>query len=260
MKLYQTLESNVESRVAYLTLNRPEKRNALNDVLIAELKDAVLAAEQHPEAKVIVIRAKGPVFCAGADLAYLQKMQGYDMEQNMADSSTLAQLFLSLYRCTKVVIAQVEGQAIAGGAGLMTVCDFAYAVPEAQIGYPEVRIGFVPALVMPFLLRKVGETRAKQLLLSGDLLGAEQAQRYGLVTEVVPADEIQEAVEALALRLCTQNSAASLQLTKKMVADIQDFPLENAIQFAARLNAHARGTEECRRGVAAFLNKEDLTW
>jgi methylglutaconyl-CoA hydratase len=260
MKLYQTIEYTVEDRVAYLTLNRPDKRNALNDVLMIELKDAIMAAEQDPEAKVIVIRARGKAFCAGADLAYLQKMQDYSMDQNMADSSTLAQMFLAVYRCTKVVIAQVEGHAIAGGAGLLTVCDFAFAVPEAKIGYTEVRIGFVPALVMVFLLRKVGETRAKELLLSGDLIDAETAARYDLLNRVIPADDIQAQVRDFAQRLCTQNSAASLQLTKKMMADLQDFPLENAIKFAARMNAHARSTPDCKRGIAAFLDKEDLQW
>lgn len=260
MKLYQTIEYTVHDRVAYLTLNRPEVRNALDDVLMIELKDAIMAAEQDPEAKVIVLRAKGKAFCAGADLAYLQKMQAYSMDQNLADSSTLAQTFLAVYRCTKVVIAQVEGHAIAGGAGLLTVCDFAFSVPEAKIGYTEVRIGFVPALVMVFLLRKVGETRAKELLLSGDLIDAETAVGYHLLNRVIPADRIQAEVRAFAQHLCTQNSAASMQLTKKMMADLQDFPLENAIKFAARMNAHARTTPDCQRGIAAFLNKEDLQW
>lgn len=260
MKLYQTIEYTVEDRVAYLTLNRPEKRNALNDVLMIELRDAIMAAEQSPEAKVIVLRANGNAFCAGADLAYLQKLQSYSMEQNIADSTTLAQMLLSIYRCTKVVIAQIEGHAIAGGAGLTTVCDFAFSVPEAQFGYTEVRIGFVPALVMTFLLRKAGETRAKELLLSGDLIDAETAAQYNLINKVVPAEGIKAEVKAFAQHLCTQNAAASMQLTKKMLADLQDFPLENSIKFAVRMNAHARATEECRRGIAAFLNKEEITW
>jgi methylglutaconyl-CoA hydratase len=260
MKLYQTIEYTVENRVAYLTLNRPEKRNALDDVLMIELRDAIMAAEQDVQAKVIVLRARGKVFCAGADLAYLQKMQDYSMDENIADSSTLAQLLLAIYRCTKIVIAQVEGHAIAGGAGLVTVCDFAFAVPEAKFGYTEVRIGFVPALVMVFLLRKTGETRAKELLLSGDLINAEIATRYDLINRVVPATDIHAHVRDFAQHLCRQNSTSSMQLTKKMMGDLQDFPLENAIKFAARMNAHARATPDCRRGIAAFLNKEDLEW
>ncbi|GAB4415961.1 MAG: enoyl-CoA hydratase-related protein [Bacteroidia bacterium] len=260
MKLYQYLEYSTRDRVAYLTLNRPDKRNALNDVMVVELKDAFMAAEQDPMVKVLVIQARGPAFCAGADLEYLQRMQQYNEEQNLADSSSLAQLMLAIYRSIKVVIAQVEGHAIAGGCGLVTVCDFAFVVPEAKLGYTEARIGFVPAIVMAFLLRKVGETRAKELLLTGRLIDASTAVRYNLVNDVVPQDEIRAHVAQFAQQLCTQCSQASMQLTKKMIADIQDFPLEHAVKFAARMNAVARRTEDCQRGIAAFLDKEDLTW
>lgn len=260
MKIYQFLEYLVESRIAWITLNRPEKRNALNDVLVVELKDALMAAEQDPEVKIIVIKANGPAFCAGADLEYLQKMQDYNIEQNLADSTSLAQLFLTIYRSTKVVIAQVEGHAIAGGCGLATVCDFAFVVPEAKLGYTEVRIGFVPAIVMTFLLRKIGETRAKELLLSGKVIDAQTAVDYHLVNQIVPKDQIATVVRKFAGEMCTQNSAASLQLTKKMIADIQSFPLEEAMRFAAKMNAYSRATDDCKQGVTAFLNKEEHTW
>ncbi len=260
MKIYQTLEYRVDSRVAYITLNRPDKRNALNDAIVIELKDAMMSAEHDASVKVIVIKANGKAFCAGADLEFLQKMQQYSMDQNLADSVSLAEVFLAIYRSTKVVIAQVQGHAIAGGAGLMTVADFAFVVPEAKIGYTEVKIGFVPALVMTFLIRKVGETRAKQLLLSGDLISAQDAMNFNLVTRIVEAEKLEEEVATFAQKLCTENSAASMQLTKKMIADIQDFPLENAIKFGARLNARARATDDCKRGIAAFLNKEKIEW
>lgn len=258
--MYQLIEYEVRDRVAYITMNRPDKRNALNDLMTVELRDAFLGAQEDANAKVIVLRARGPAFCAGADLEYLKKLQSFDLEQNQADSASLAQLFLAIYRSAKVVIAQIEGHAIAGGCGLATVCDFAYTVPEAKFGYTEVRIGFVPAIVMTFLLRKLGETRAKELMLSGDLIDAETAVRYHLVNEMVPADQIQAHVEAFAQHLCRQNSFASLQLTKRMVADIQDFPLENAVKFAAKMNAHARMNPDCQRGIQAFVNKEKITW
>jgi methylglutaconyl-CoA hydratase len=260
MELYQYLAYHRRDRVAWITLNRPDKRNALDDVLVTELKDALLAAEQDEQAKVVVIKANGPAFCAGADLDYLRRLQAYSLDQNLADSQSLAQLYKTLYRLTKVVIAQVEGPALAGGCGLMTVCDFAYVTPQASFGYPEVRIGFVPAIVMAFLIRKIGETRAREMMLSGDPIDAETACRWNLVNQVVPAEEIGDVVEQFARRLCEKNSAASMQITKKMIADIQDFPLENAIQFAARMNAYARATEDCRRGIQAFLDKERLAW
>lgn len=258
--MYQLIEYQVKGRLAYLTLNRPEKRNALNDLMTIELRDAFLAAQEHPEVKVIILRANGPTFCAGADLEYLQKLQAYSLDQNQADSASLAQLFLAIYRSPKVVIAQVEGHAVAGGCGLVTVCDFAFSIPDAKFGYTEVRIGFVPAIVMTFLLRKLGETRGKELMLGGDLIGADVAERYGLINTVVPASDIVAHVKEFAEKLCSSNSAASMQLTKKMIADIRDFPLENALKFAAKMNAHARMTEDCRRGIRAFVNKEPLTW
>ena len=260
MQVYQLLQYQIKDRVAEITLNRPEKRNALNDVMVAELKDAIMSAEGNPEVKVIVLKANGKAFCAGADLDYLRKLQQYTFEQNIADSSALAQLFLTIYRATKVVIAQVEGHAIAGGCGLMTVCDFAFTVPEAKFGYTEVRIGFVPAIVMTFLLRKVGETRGKELMLSGKLITAEEAERYAMLNKVLPADEIDGYVTDFAQRLCKQNSSASMQLTKKMIADVQEFPLSKAVEFSAKMNAYARGTDDCKLGINAFLNKEKIEW
>lgn len=169
-------------------------------------------------------------------------------------------LFMQIYRHEKIVIAQVEGHAIAGGAGLATVCDFAFMVPEAKLGYTEVRIGFLPAIVMSFLLRKIGETRAKELLLSGDVIDADHAAQYNIINRVIPADEIQGYVREFANRLCLQNSGQSMNLTKKMIADIQSFPIKEALGFAARMNARARGAEDCQRGISAFLNKEKIIW
>lgn len=260
MNLYQTIEYTVKERIIYLTLNRPEKRNALNDVLLIELKDAIIRAENNALVKVVVINARGPVFCAGADLEYIRNMQTFSLEENMADSSVLAEVLQLIYRSSKIYIAQVEGSAIAGGCGLMTVCDFAFVVPEAQVGYPEARMGFVPAIVMVFLLRKIGETRAKELMLSADLISADKALRYDLINNIIPADEIQGYVYQFASRLCVQNSAASMQLIKKMTADLPDFPLNNALTFAAKMNAYARANDDCKRGIQAFLNKEKISW
>ncbi len=259
-QLYHLIEYSVANRVATITLNRPDKRNAINDLMVVELRDAFHAALEAPDAKVIVLKANGPAFCAGADLEYLRKLQAYDLDQNQADSAALAQLMLAIYRSPKVVIGQIEGHAIAGGCGLATVCDFAFSVSEAQFGYTEVRIGFVPAIVMTFLLRKVGETRGKELMLGGDLITADRAAEIGLINEVVPADAIQSFVDTFAQKLCTQNSFSSMQLTKKMMADIPDFPLENAVKFAAKMNAHARMTDDCKQGISAFLNKQKMTW
>jgi methylglutaconyl-CoA hydratase len=176
---------HTQDRIGYITLNRPEKRNALSHELVSELKEKFLQAENDKDAKVIVLKANGEAFCAGADLAYLQELQNFSFEQNLADSNHLKELFVQIYKLKKVVIAQVHGHALAGGCGLATICDFVFAVPEAKFGYTEVKIGFIPALVSVFLLKKIGEQKAKYLLLSGDLLLGEELIRFGLANYLV---------------------------------------------------------------------------
>lgn len=249
-----------ENRIGFVELNRPEKRNALNSQMVSELKEAFGQAEQDQECKVIVLKASGEVFSAGADLAYLQQLQANSFDENYADSSHLKELFEQIYHHPKVVIAMVQGHAIAGGCGLATVCDFVYSIPEAKFGYTEVKIGFVPAIVMFFLLRKVGESRAKELLLSGKLIDANKAKALDLVNEIYGADVIESKVQSFAMKLVEQCSADSLRLTKRMMADIQHLPTAEALDFAAKSNAKARETADCKKGIAAFLNKEKLTW
>ncbi|MCJ8164923.1 enoyl-CoA hydratase/isomerase family protein [Pontibacter sp. E15-1] len=250
----------VIDRVGYVTLARAEKRNALNHEVVSELKRAFATAEDDEACKVVVLRAEGKVFCAGADLEYIQQLQQNDYHENLLDSTHLMELFRLIYTLKKVVIAQVHGHAIAGGCGLAAICDFGFTVPEAKFGYTEVKIGFIPAIVKVFLLRKIGEARAKQLLLTGDLIPAAEAERYGLVNYVVPKAELEERVFAFARKLCTENSRQSMEVTKEMIARVQGMGLEEGLQYAAEMNAVARSSEDCQRGIAAFLNKEPLTW
>jgi methylglutaconyl-CoA hydratase len=257
----QYVDYTVADRIATITLNRPGKRNALSHELIAELKDSFRQAEGDDAVKVIILRAAGDAFCAGADLAYLQQLRNFTHAENVADSTHLKELYLQMYTLSKVIIAQVQGHALAGGCGLAGVCDFVYAVPEARFGYTEVKIGFIPAIVMVFLLRKLGEAQARQLLLRGDLISAEEARRIGLVTTVVPsADQLASEVMALAQHLCRTNSASAMAMTKQMMARVPEMPLEAALAFAAERNADARASADCRRGMDAFLNKEKILW
>ena len=249
-----------KGRVGYITLARAEKRNALNYEVVTQLKQAFAFAEEDENCKVVVLRAEGKVFCAGADLEYIQQLQENDYHENLADSTHLMELFRLIYTLKKVVIAQIHGHAIAGGCGLAAICDFGFTVPEARFGYTEVKIGFIPAIVKVFLLRKIGEARAKQLLLTGDLISAEEAERYGLVNYIVPAEELEERVYTFADRLCHENSKQSMEVTKEMIARVQEMSLEGGLQYAAEMNAIARGSEDCQRGIAAFLNKEPIKW
>lgn len=250
----------VKERVAYITLNRPEKRNALNKEVTSELLSAFNRAEADLEVKVIVLRSTGEAFCAGADLAYLQQLQKFSFDENLHDSLQLKSLFEKIYLLTKPVIAQVQGHALAGGCGLATVCDFVFAVPESKFGYTEVKIGFVPALVMVFLMRKIGEQRARYLLLSGELLLAEEAMHAGLINFCVEKSKLEQTVTDFAQRLIKNNSSQSMQRIKQMMNAIQSMSLEEALVYASRQNAEARSTKDCRKGIHSFLNKERISW
>ncbi len=250
----------VKDRICTITLNRPEKRNALNEQVVSELKLAFQQAAEDKDAKVIVLAAKGEAFCAGADLAYLQQLQQNTFEENLADSNHLKELFQTIYTHPKVVIAKIQGHAIAGGCGLATVCDFSFSVEEAQFGYTEVRIGFIPAIVKVFLLRKIGEGKAKELLLSGDLISADEAKAFGLINHVVKEGELDETVSEFARKLVKKNSGQSMQFTKQMIAHVQELKLEDGLNYAAEQNAKARASEDCQKGIAAFLNKEKPSW
>jgi len=250
----------VKDRVGYITLNRPEKRNALSFEFVQQIKRIFSQAEIDENCKVIVIKANGEAFCSGADLASLQTMQNNTFEENLEDSKNLKELFGIIYQSRKIVIAQVEGAAIAGGCGLASICDFCFAIPESKFSYSEVKIGFVPAIVMVFLIRKVGEQIAKKLLLTAELFNAEQAKNYQLINEVIEPNEIENYVFNFAQKLCKGASGQSLALTKQMIDEVQNRNLIDALNYAAEMNAYARQTNDCKRGINAFLNKEKLVW
>lgn len=249
-----------KDRIGYITLNRPEKRNALSHELVAELKSTFAQAEADDEVKIVVLKANGEAFCAGADLAYVQQLQHFSFEENKADSHHLKELFLQIYQLNKVVIAQVQGHALAGGCGLATVCDFAFSVPEAKFGYTEVRIGFIPAMVLVFLIRKIGEQKARQLLLTGELINGTTAKEMGLISTVVSKEELEKTVYDFAQKLITSNSGRSMQITKQMIGEVQSMSLPDALNYAATMNAHARATDDCKNGIAAFLEKREWKW
>ena len=254
------IQYEAQDRIGYITLNRPDKRNALNADVVTELKQAFDFAENDEAVKVIVLRAVGDVFCAGADLAYIQELQGYGYTDNLEDSTHLMQLFHQIYTLKKVVIGQVQGHALAGGCGLAAICDLTFAAPEAKFGYTEVKIGFLPAIVSVFLLRKIGEARTKQLLLSGDPISAQTALEMGLITFLAPRETLADNVRTYAQRLCRENSGQSMEVTKEMLARLPELVLEDGLRYAAQRNAEARGSEDCRKGIAAFLSKERIGW
>ena len=251
---------SVADRIASITLNRVEKRNALNPALVNELTNYLLKAEEDDDVKVIVLKGNGSVFSAGADLAYLQQLQQNTYEENLEDSNKLKKLYTTICYLTKVVIAQVEGHAIAGGCGLATVCDIIFAVPEANFGYTEVKLGFVPAIVSCFLMRKTSETVVKKLLFTGSLFSAEEALAYNLITFVTKKDEIAQKVNDFALDLCTNASANSLMVTKQLINQTTYAWLDKSLEMAVQINARVRESDDFKTGVASFLNKEKIKW
>lgn len=256
----EIIRYTVADRIAYITINRPEKRNAMNFELVSMLKESFRKAENDPAVKVIVLKGEGEAFCAGADLEYLRQLQNNSREENLKDSTHLMELYHLIYTLKKIVIAQVNGHAIAGGCGLVSVCDFAFSIPEAHFGYTEVRIGFIPAIVMVFLIRKTGEAKARELLLSGKIYSSEEARHHGLINWICEEDELENAVNEFAKMLCTNNSSHSMMLTKQMISDVQSMPLKEALEYAAAMNADARSSDDCKKGIEGFLKKQKIKW
>jgi methylglutaconyl-CoA hydratase len=258
---YTRIGYAVQSRAAVITLTRPEKRNALDDTMVTELTAAFSAAARDSSVRVISLRAEGPAFCAGADLEYLKRIASYDLEEHRADARKLANLFRLVYELRKPVIAVVQGPALAGGAGLASVCDFVVASQEnARFGYTEVQIGFLPAIVMIFLLKRVGEGKARELVLRGNIISPDEAVRIGLASMAVPHAELASTEAALCEELMSRNSPVSMGLCKEMLSKLHGQSFLDALDFATNMNAAARMTQDCQQGIEAFLAKKPTAW
>ena len=255
---YNTIHLEYHNRVATITLNRPDKRNAISFELIEDLLCAFDEVARS-EAIVVILTGAGTAFCSGMDLENLKGLLGRSPEQNLEDSRKMVRLFRSLYEFPRITISAVNGAAIAGGTGLALLCDFTLAVPEAKFGYTEVRIGFVPAIVSTFLLRQVGEKQARELLLTGRIFGADEAARIGLITEIVEPKNLMSRTGELASQLL-QNSPASLLATKQLLTNHARAELDAQIESAVRENAAIRTTADFREGIASFLEKRKPVW
>jgi len=244
--------------IATITLNRPDKRNAISYELIEDLLDALATAEHSP-AQVAVITGAGKAFCAGMDLDNLRAITSRSPAENLKDSQTMATLFRAIYDFPKPTIAAVNGAAIAGGCGIATLCDFTVASEEAKFGYTEVKIGFIPAIVSTFLILQVGERRARDLLLTGRIIDAGEAKQLGLVNDVIPGEQLMEWARELATTLM-QNSPASLRATKRLLSSFTREALDRQIALAVEENARIRSTQDFREGVTSFLEKRKPQW
>jgi len=255
---FTTLQISFDASIATVTLNRPDKRNAISYELIDDLLRA-LDEVKTSSAQVLILTGAGKAFCSGMDLDNLRALTGRTPQQNVEDSRKMANLFRSLYDFSKPTIAAVNGSAVAGGSGIATLCDFTLAVPDAKFGYTEVRIGFVPAIVSTFLLRQVGEKVARDLLLTGRLFDAEEALRIGLINEIAPSDKLLDRARDIAANLM-ESSPMSLACTKRLLSDYARADLDAQIEAAVRGNAAIRATADFREGVMSFLQKRKPKW
>jgi len=255
---YRTIVVTDDADIRTITLNRPERRNAMTPEMLEELI-AVMDATSVSNCQVLIFRAAGDSFCSGLDLSVLQSMNDKTAADHVADAERIARLFRTLYELPKPTIAVVHGAAIAGGTGLATICDFTLAVPSAKFGYTEARIGFVPALVSAFLTLQIGDKRSRDLLLTGRLIDAKEAYRLGLVNEVVDIETLDERVRVL-VNVLVANSPESLAATKRVLAAQNKAWLDAAISQALDANARARETEDFKEGIAAFLEKRKPVW
>jgi methylglutaconyl-CoA hydratase len=255
---YQTLALTHEGAVATITLTRPEKRNAISAQMIEELL-AALGELEFTAVRAVIITGSGSAFCSGMDLDALKNLAQQSPTQNLEDSRRMATMFRRLWAYPKPLIAAVNGAAIAGGCGIATLCDFTIAVPEAKFGYTEVRIGFIPAIVSVFLIRQIGDKRARDLLLTGRILTAEEAKQIGLVNHIVEPDKLMDAARIYAASLI-ESSPSSIERTKRLLTESAAAEVDAALADAIAENASIRATADFREGLSSFLEKRRPIW
>ena len=256
---YATLRYEKDGAIATITLDRPDKRNAISSTMIEELLEVLNAADGDAAVRVLILTGAGRAFCSGMDLETLQTIAGQTTEQNLADSRQMARMFHRLYAFPKPLITAVNGAAVAGGCGIATFSDITLAVPEAKFGYTEVRIGFIPALVSVLVRRQMGEKRARELLLTGQIIDAAEALRLGMVTEIVAAENLLQRAHEVAAKFL-EASPTSLRRTKRLLLQYNEKEVTQEIEMATQENAAIRATDDFREGLASFLEKRQPKW
>lgn len=249
------IQFSQDEAVARITLNRPEKRNALNDELMGELLEALDRTSVDDSVRVVLIRGAGIDFCAGMDLALLNQSANAGVMEHLAMAQKLARIYMAMRKHPRPVVAAVRGRALGGGAGIATACDLVLAAESAQFGYPEVKIGFMPAIVMSLLRRSVGEKRTFELLTLGDPFGAAKALEYGMVNHVYPDAQFDAEVEKFVSELAC-GAATAVSLTKRLLYHIDSLSFEAAVEAGIEANALSRMTEDARRGFERFTKKQ----
>jgi methylglutaconyl-CoA hydratase len=256
--MYSTLVLGFSGEIALITLNRPDKRNAINTQMIAELQTALDTIEKS-HSRVVIVTGAGKAFCAGMDLDMLAAITKQSPAENQEDARRIAKLLRRIWSFPRPMIAAVNGAAYAGGCGIATLCDFTLAAPEAKFGYTEVKIGFLPAIVSVFLTRQIGDKRSRDLLLTGRLIDATEAREFGMVTAVVPSEQLMNRAQALADDLI-EASPSSLTRAKQLLTSAAAAGVDHDLERAILENARIRCTPDFKEGVASFLEKRKPVW
>lgn len=259
MAEYTTIQVAVSNGTARIALNRPDVHNAFNDELLHELADAVRHATRNPDVRVLVLTGNGKSFCAGADLNWMRSVLDYTVEQNKKDAATLVDLLDMIDGCPKPVIGRINGAAVGGGAGLTAVCDMAIASTDAKFGFSEVKLGIIPAMISPYVLRKIGRGPARELFLTGDRFDASRAREIGLVNDAVPPDKLDDAVNARVASILG-SAPGAISEAKKLIRMVPDMDASEAREYTLTKIAELRASFEGQEGMRAFLDKRKPQW
>ena len=257
-KKYEHIKSNIIQHSLIITLNRPNKRNALNPKMINEIQEVFDINKKNNNIRVILIESSSNVFCAGADIEYLNKIKEFSYEDNLIDSKTLMKLFKTMLSYPKLIISKVCGAAMGGGCGIVTASDIIFATHNSKFGYPEVKIGFTPALVSTFLIQKINLSNTQELLLSGKIIDGEKAKKIGLVNFLFSEKDIHKKILQFVDDFATETSSDSIQKTKEIL--YSNLEIDKKLEQAAKFNADSRKNADFKKGITAFLNKKKINW
>lgn len=260
MKQYSTIKLETGNGIAGIQLNRPDIRNAFNEVMIAELTDAFHEAGKMDDIRVIILKGEGKSFCAGADLNWMRDVSSYSYEQNYAESYRLSECFYSIYSSPKPTIALVHGAAIGGANGLLAACDIAVCDNETVFSLSEVKIGIVPACISPYVIKRVGEYGARELMLTGRRINGKEAETFRLVNKSLPAAEIETYVNEMVHMLLTSGPVAITHCKNLIDKVVNHIDMNEALTYTARMIAEIRASAEGQEGMAAFLEKRKPNW
>lgn len=259
-KKYQTIAVEFTGPVATLWLNRPEIHNAFNETMIAEVLYWFREVNHWSQVKAVILRGSGKSFCAGADLNWMRAVASYSYEQNLRESEQLSACFYAIYNCQKPTIALVHGAAIGGANGLLSACDMAYCDHETVFSLSEVKIGIVPACISPYIIKRVGESNAREFMLTGKRFLGKEAEKAGLVNRSLPPDELPMFVQSVVDQLLTSGPVA-MEQCKTLIHEVSNnLSLQEALTFTAKMIAEIRASDEGQEGMAAFLEKRKPKW